>query len=526
MAITNGQQKRDEMRSAVEAEQKRDELRSAAEADLLFFAELTNPQRLYGEIHREVFRWLSSEDPTLNQLLLLARGHQKSHCMAVWCVWWLTKHPETTILYISATAELAEQQLVAMKNILDSDIYREFWPDMTDPEEGRRAQWSATKITVDHPKRKIEGIRDPSIRTAGLTTNITGLHAEVVIGDDVVVPANAYTPEGRRLVASAMSQISSIKEAGGLIKCCGTTYHPKDVYSVWKEQMMYIVDDDGAVEGEKNLWEVLERPVEKDGIFIWPRTHRSDGKSFGFNHQILAQIKAEYLDRVQFHAQYYLDPNDPESERIGRDSFQYYNPKFIQRSGGRWSYNGRPLNLYASMDFAFSLSKAADYTAIAVIGIDADGMIYVLDIDRFKTDRISEYFDHVLALHVRWEFHKLRAEVTAAQSIIVRDLKDRFTKAGLSLSIDENRPIRGKEERVAAILETRYDNKSIWHFRGGYIPMLEEELVLARPKHDDLKDALASAVEVAIPPKARKEVTVNKNNVIFHSRFGGCGQEG
>ena len=526
MAITNGQQKRDERRSAAEAEQKRDELRSAAEADLLFFAELTNPQRLYGEIHREVFRWLSSEDPTVNQLLLLARGHQKSHCMAVWCVWWLTKHPETTILYISATAELAEQQLVAMKNILDSDIYREFWPDMTDPEEGRRAQWSATKITVDHPKRKIEGIRDPSIRTAGLTTNITGLHAEVVIGDDVVVPANAYTPEGRRLVASAMSQISSIKEAGGLIKCCGTTYHPKDVYSVWKEQMMYIVDDDGAVEGERNLWEVLERPVEKDGVFIWPRTHRSDGKSFGFNHQILAQIKAEYLDRVQFHAQYYLDPNDPESERIGRDSFQYYNPKFIQRSGGRWSYNGRPLNLYASMDFAFSLSKAADYTAIAVIGIDADGMIYVLDIDRFKTDRISEYFDHVLALHVRWEFHKLRAEVTAAQSIIVRDLKDRFTKAGLSLSIDENRPIRGKEERVAAILETRYDNKSIWHFRGGYIPMLEEELVLARPKHDDLKDALASAVEVAIPPKARKEVTVNKNNVIFHSRFGGCGQEG
>lgn len=507
-------------------QQKRDELRRAAEEDLFFFAELVNPMRLYGDIHKEVFQWLSSEDPTLNQLLLLARGHQKSHCMAVWCAWWITKHPETTILYISATAELAEQQLVAIKNILDSDVYREFWPDMIDPEEGRRSKWSATKISVDHPKRKLEGVRDPTVRTAGLTTNITGLHAEVIVGDDVVVPSNAYTAEGRRLVAAAMSQISSIKEAGGLVKCCGTTYHPKDVYSVWKDQMMYLVNDDGEIQGEKNLWDILERPVEKDGVFIWPRTHRGDGKSFGFNHQVLAQIKAEYLDRVQFHAQYYLDPNDPESERISRSNFQYYNPKFIRREGGRWSYNGRPLNLYASMDFAFSLSKQADYTAIAVIGVDADGMIYILDIDRFKTDKISEYFEHILQLHTRWEFHKLRAEVTVAQAIIVRDLKDRFTKEGLSLSIDEYRPTRGKEERIAAILETRYENQSIWHFKGGYIPMLEEELVLARPPHDDLKDALASAVEIAIPPKARKEMKVNKSNVIFHSRFGGCGAAG
>lgn len=156
-------------------------MRKEAENDLLYFAELMNPLRVYGDIHHEVFKWLSSEDHTVNQLLLLARGHQKSHCMAVWCAWWLTKHPEATILYISATADLAEQQLVAIKLILDCAAYRTFWPDMIDPEEGRREKWSATKICVDHPKRKLEGVRDPSIRIAGLTTNTTGLHADVVI---------------------------------------------------------------------------------------------------------------------------------------------------------------------------------------------------------------------------------------------------------------------------------------------------------------------------------------------------------
>lgn len=506
--------------------QKRDEIRKAAEGDLLYFAELVSPLRVYGDIHKEVFQWLSQEDSSLNQLLLLARGHQKSHCMAVWCAWWITKHPETTILYISATAELAEQQLVAIKNILDSSIYKTFWPDMLDPEEGRREKWSATKISVDHRQRKEEAVRDPTVRTAGLTTNTTGLHADVVIGDDVVVPDNAYTEEGRRKVASSMSQMASIKNAGGLIKCCGTTYHPKDIYSSWKEQKVYIVDDDGEILGEKNLWDILERPVEIEGTFVWPRTHRKDGKAFGFSHQILAQIKAEYLDRVQFHAQYYLDPNDPESERINRDSFQYYNPKFIQMNGGRWAYNGRPLNVYAHIDFAFSTKNAADYSAIVVIGIDADGQIYVLDIDRFKTDKVSEYFEHVLDLYVRWEFRKLRAEVTVAQQVIVRDLKDRFTKEGLSLTIDEFRPNRymgAKEERIAAVLEPRYDNKAVWHYKGGYIPMLEEELVLARPPHDDIKDALAGAVEMAIPPRARKEFKKKTTNIVSHPRFGGLG---
>ena len=506
---------------------KREEIRKNAEDDLLYFAQLVSPLRVYGEIHEEVFRWLCSEDSSTNQLLLLARGHQKSHCLAVWCAWWITKHPETTILYMSATAELAEQQLIAIKNIIDSDIYRTFWPDMLDPEEGRREKWSATKICVDHKLRKLEGVRDPTVRTAGLTTNTTGLHADVVVGDDVVVPDNAYTEEGRRKVGSAMSQISSIKNAGGLIKCCGTTYHPKDIYSVWKEQMMYVVDDSGEILGERLLWDILERPVEKDGVFIWPRTYRPDGKAFGFSHQILAQIKAEYIDRVQFHAQYYLDPNDPESERISRDSFQYYNPKFVQQVGDGWAFNGKPMNVYAHIDFAFSTKKAADYSAIVVIGIDADGMIYVLDIDRFKTDKVSEYFEHVLQLYTKWEFRKLRAEVTVAQQVIVRDLKDRFTKEGLSLAIDEYRPNRymgAKDERIAAVLEPRYDNKAVWHYKGGFIPMLEEELILARPPHDDLKDALAGAVEIAVPPKSRRERQQRKqSNIVSHPRFGGFG---
>lgn len=503
------------------------EIKQVAEEDLFTFAQLINPLRVYGDIHRDVFRWLQGSTEG-NQLLLLPRAHMKSHCVAVWCAWWITKNPETSILYLSATAELAEKQLYDVKNILTSAIYTRYWPDMINPEEGKREKWSSTKVAVDHPKRKLEAIRDWTVSTAGLTTNTTGWHADVVVADDVVVPDNAYTTEGRERVKNAMSQMTSIRNAGGFTKACGTRYHPSDIYDTWKKQKASIYDEEtGELIGERELWDIKEHVVETDQVFLWPREIRPDGKAFGFNMNILAGIKGEYEDRTQFFAQYYNNPNDAGSARIGRDKFQYYDAKFIKRQHGDWFYKEKKLNVYASVDFAFSLHKNADYTAIVVIGIDHEGNIYLLDIDRFKSDKTLQYFKHIAELHSRWEFKKIRAEVTVAQKIIVNDIKDYIRKEGMRLSVEEFRPSRHegtKEERISAALEHRYENLKMWHCRGGYTQLLEEELVLARPPHDDLKDALASAVEIAIKPKqsrTKKDLGLFNNNTNFNSRFGG-----
>jgi phage terminase large subunit-like protein len=286
-----------------------------------------------------------------------------------------------------------------------------------------------------------------------------------------------------------------------------------------------VFDADGNVVDRQPVWDIKEYAVEVDGVFLWPRAVRADGKAFGFDIQVLSRIRAEYSDKVQYYAQYYNDPNDPGSNRINRSKFQYYDRKFLRQEGGHWYYKRNKLNVYAAVDFAFSLSKKSDNSAIVVVGIDSEGFYYVLDIDVFKTDRISEYFDRIAALHSKWEFKKLRAEVTVAQTVIVRDLKDKLRAEGLSLSIDEYRPTRSegtKQERIAAALEHKYENMSVWHFKGGYIDMLEEELVLARPPHDDIKDALACAVEISVKPKRARDPDFMKSNVVmFNSRFGG-----
>jgi hypothetical protein len=512
------------------------DVRERALSDLFYFAKLVNPGYMYGEIHKEVYRWMQDytlfgrgEDLTANKLIMLPRAHLKSHMVATWCAWIVARHPEITMLYVSATAELAEVQLFDIKNILGGSTFTRYFPEYINPQEGKRTKWSTKKIIIDHILRTKEGTRDATIATAGLTTNTTGWHADIVVSDDLVVPENAYTTDGRESVSKKTSQFTSIRNAGGFTMACGTRYHPADQYDTWKNQTYPVYDEEDQVIDIKPIWEIKEYAVEVDGVFLWPRVVRpQDNKAYGFNIQVLARIKGEYEDRVQFHAQYYNDPNDPGSERINREKFQYYDQRHIKNQGGTWYYKNNRLNVYAAVDFAFSLNKKADFTSIAVIGIDSDGMIYVLDLDRFKADKTIVYFYHIKSLHEKWGIKRLRAEVTVAQAVIVNDIKEYIKKDGMTLPVDDYRPNRtegSKEERIAATLEWRYEEQMVWHFMGGQTAVLEEELIQSRPKNDDMKDSLASAISFAIKPKQRKgqsavnELLAQASKVT--NRFGG-----
>ena len=505
-------------------------IRLAAERSLLTFIKLVAPHRLVGAIHEELIHWWTRDESKNFQLTLLPRGHQKSAMVAYRVAWEITRNPATTILYISSTANLAEKQLGAIKQILTSKIYRRYWPDMVEEQDGKREIWNNSEIAVDHPTRKMEGVRDPTVFTAGLTTSITGMHCDVAVLDDVVVKENAYTNDGRKKVAEQYSLLSSIENPEAQEWVVGTRYDARDLYAELIQMEEEIFNSDGDIIATEAVYEIFERVVEDQGDgageFLWPRTQRTDGKWFGFNTSVLAKIRAKYLDKSQYRSQYYNNPNDPDNAPINESKFQYYDRKFIKQDAGYWYYKEKRLNVFAAIDFAFSLSKKADYTAIVVIGVSTDNDVYVLDIDRFKTDgKISVYYDHILRLWSKWEFKKLRAETSVAQQSIVKELKENYLKTnGIPLKVDEHRPSRhegNKEERMAAALEPRYDNLSMWHYKGGNCSLLEEELTLARPAHDDIKDALTAALDIAIAPRFSVNKHKTKNNVIYNSRFGG-----
>jgi hypothetical protein len=441
--------------------------------------------------------------------------------------WEITRAPDITVLYISATSGLAEKQLQFIKDILTCHRYRKFWPDMVNEDEGKRSKWTNSEIQVDHPLRKKEGVRDSTVFTAGLTTSITGLHCNIAVLDDVVVKENAYTNEGRNKVQNQYSLLASIETTGAREWIVGTRYHPKDLYGVLSNITYDVYNEQGDEIESSPVYEVFQREVENlgdgSGEFLWPRMQRGDGKWFGFTPQILAQKRAKYLDRTQFYAQYYNNPNDPGAAAISNEYFQHYDRKFLKHEQGKWWYNGKILNVFAAVDFAFSLRKTADYSALVVVGIDVDGYIYILDINRVKTNKINEYFDMILSAHMKWGFKKLRAEVSGGQAVIAQHIKDEIRREGLALSVEDFRPTRHmgtKEERIDAALKPRYENRTIWHYRGGYCEDLEQELIMYNPPNDDIKDALQSVCGILRPPLGNMRMSRDRK-VVTHTRFGG-----
>ena len=140
-----------------------DQIKEAAEADLLTFIRLIAPHRVLSKCHEDVIRWWTRDEAKKHQLLLYPRDHQKSAMVAYRVAWEITRNPSTTVLYISSTANLAEKQLKFIKDILTSPKYIRYWPEMVNQDEGKRAKWTNSEIEVDHPIRKREGVRDPTI---------------------------------------------------------------------------------------------------------------------------------------------------------------------------------------------------------------------------------------------------------------------------------------------------------------------------------------------------------------------------
>jgi len=508
------------------------EKKEACEASLEYFIGYIHPKRLLGNVHRELISFICNPDLPKYKIVLLPRDHMKSTMAAYWVVWMLTRNPALRILYISSTANLAVKQLKFIKDILCSDAYRALWPEMVNKEEMLREKWTEKEISVDHPLRKEEAIREPSIFTAGLTTNITGLHCDITVFDDGVVAGNAYTQEGRDKVAEQYGYLSSVQGAVPLELIVGTRYHPNDLYGNLIAREIEEYDDDGNLIGKKPLFAVFERQVETagdgTGEFLWPRSQRADGKWFGFNQDILREKKRRYDNSLQFRAQYYNDPHDVDSSPIQRDLFQYFDSNYLSQRDGRWYFKGERLNVYAAIDFAYSTARTADYTCVVVVGVDKNNNYYILEIDRFKTDKPSEYFKHILKMYEKWGFRKIRAEVSVAQKVIVTDLKENYIRPmGLSLVVEEFRPSRwqgSKEERMMAVLEPKYANRQIWHYLGGNIQLLEEELLYANPAHDDIKDALSSVIDPEFCFAPTNFYSIKRTNepvYQYHSKFGG-----
>lgn len=507
------------------------------------FLQLMNPAYKYAKVHEEFCDYLqASYIDGQDALGLLPRGHLKSHILANFAVWLITKDPTESIVYTCYSSDLAEKQVFAMKQIITSDRYYFLFPDnVQGGKPGDRyckTLWRKDEFMLDSPILRKLNTREPSVAIGTLNSPKTGFHPTCLMFDDLVVInrksnyPSAHHEEGRRLTREVVASLNNTLPASGRRFAVGTRYHPDDQYARWLDSKVpeFAVNTAGVKVpvGEKQVWTSFIREVEEDGKFLWPTVEDAQGRRHGFDPEILAGRKAEELDSTgtleQFWAQYYNRCNHSDTNRINRNNFRYYEKNWLQPNGSRWmvaipGFNPSVLNIGCAIDFAYSVGRRADSSAIAVVGVDSSSNVFVLELSEYKTEDFNEHVQQLKHLHNRWGFSRVRMEVNGPQKANAGRLQEALRLEKIPVLVDPFQPIEVKEERIAAVLEHRYALGQVYHSKGSlHVAELEDQLEQYKPKRDDLKDALATAVEFVRTPTAMRNTGAKRKKQ--YSKYG------
>lgn len=186
----------------------------------------------------------------------------------------------------------------------------------------------------------------------------------------------------------------------------------------------------------------------------------------------------------------------PDSQKFKREYFRYYEVMPDKRT----------LNVYTLVDLAVSQKVNADYSAIVTVGINADGHMFILDVEYGRYDP-STTMDAIFSAVEKWRPLSVGIEIVAYQAALQHFLEKEMPKRGIFFRITPLRAEKKKELRIDA-LQPRFVVGSVWFKAGAvWLPELESEF-LAYPHgaRDDVIDALAYVEQLATEPyDARRE---------------------
>lgn len=150
------------------------------------------------------------------------RGVGKSYITSAYVVWRLLNNPQLKIMVVSAGSVLANDISVFIKQI----IYGLEITKHLRPRDGQRS--SNIKFDVAPASES----KDPSVTSKGITGQITGTRADIVIADDVETPNTSFTIEAQEKLAYAVAEFDAIlKPEGGEIIYLGTPQTQESLYN-------------------------------------------------------------------------------------------------------------------------------------------------------------------------------------------------------------------------------------------------------------------------------------------------------
>ena len=374
--------------------------------------------------------------------------------------WFLGQYPEKKIIQTAHTAELSVGFGRKVRNLVDSDDYKEIFPELGLRADSKAAgRWSTSK--------------GGEYFAIGVGGAVTGKGADLLIIDD---PHSEQ--EGQSADAGVFDKVyewytsgpRQRLQPGGSIIIVMTRWHKRDLTGK-------IVKTSVQREG-MDEWEVIEFPaIMPSGNALWPEF---------WSLTELEALRSE-LPAPKWQAQYQQDPSSEESALVKREWWK------------KWEEERPPQCefIIQSWDTAFLKTQRADYSACTTWGVfyhpDDTGVTQpnIILLDAYK-ERLEfpELKKCAFEFYNEFEPDACIVEAKAAGTPLIFELR------AMGIPVSEYTPSRGNDKisRVNAVSDL-FASGIVWCPETRFAEeVIEEFASFPAGEHDDLVDSSTQAL--------------------------------
>ena len=397
------------------------------------------------------------------------RGVGKSYITAAYVVHQLLLDPELKFLVVSASKSRADDfSTFTQRIILELPVCQHLIARETQ-------RWS--KIAFDVAPAKASG--SPSVKSVGVTGQLTGSRADIIIADDVEVPNNSMTQMMREKLGEAVKEFDAILKPDGKVVYLGTPQNEMSLYNTLLERgyemrvwpARYPTPEAAQKAYSGRLAPLLGEAIEKGGESLYGLP--TDSKRFsdedllerelsygrsGFALQFMLDTSLSDADRYPLKlSDLIVYPCDidtapeklvygifkpvPELPNVGLSGDRYYAP---EDTVGRTEYSGSVLAIDPS-------GRGSDETAYAVVKM-LNGFLHVPAAGGIAGGYSDKTLKTISNLAKQHKVNAVLIESNFGDGMFTELLKPHMQKV-YPVSMEEVRHSKQKEARIIDTLE-------------------------------------------------------------------------
>jgi predicted phage terminase large subunit-like protein len=458
-------------------DEKLDKIRSLCYDNLFFFAKaVLGFDWLDPEIHYPLCQVLQRYDENRRVGIVLPRGWLKTTlCSQAYPIWRAIRNPSIRILLVQNTFTNACSKLKTIKAAFDDNmLFRALFPELLPDSD---CTWSTESACIKRPKT----FNESTFEAAGIRTQVTSRHYDLIIEDDTVAPdLNELQEENVCPTKDDIDQAIGwhrlalpllVNPGESQIMVVGTRWFEKDLIS-WVEER------DKSFKMYKRACRETDGQPDENGAPAYPSR---------FPLHVLEEIK-NTLGPYLYSCLYMNSPV--------RSADMIFQPEWI-----KYYDEHPPLNrliCYTTVDPSGdpgeNKSKDSDFNVVLTAGKDTvTGAVYVLGYFRKKCSP-GEVIDALFTQVALYHPVMVASESVAYQGTFKYWVKERMKKDNIYFPIDGY--THGNKAKSARILglQPLFASGSIL-IRPWMKDLVRELLAFPNGVNDDIIDGLASQLQ-------------------------------